>query len=102
MSRDIENAKNFIIIPDESAGIANGEQLVICFRWVDDQFEIHEDFIGLHGLQNTKANSITKVILHVIYRMGVKTENAIGHCYEGAATMSGAKRGVAAQMKSIN
>ena len=56
----------------------------------------------LHELQNTKVNSIAKVILDVIHRMGLKTENARGHCYDGAATMSGAKRGFATQMKSIN
>ena len=34
---------------DESADIANEEQLVICFRWVDDDFEIYED------VKNTKV-----------------------------------------------
>ena len=52
---------------DECADKANEEQLVICFRWVDVDFEIHEDFIGLHPLPNTKADSIVKIILDVIY-----------------------------------
>ena len=33
---------------DESADLVNEEQLVIYFRSVDNNFEIHEDFIGLH------------------------------------------------------
>ena len=48
MSRHIQNAKYFEIMADESADIIIEEQLVICFRCVDDNFEIHEDFIGLH------------------------------------------------------
>ena len=82
--------------------MSNEEQLVICFRWVDDGFEIHEDFVGHYPLPNTKADNIVKVILDVIHRMGLKIENARGQCYDGAATMSGTKRGVATQIKSLN
>ena len=88
-------------MPDESADIANKEQLVISFRWVDDDFEIHEDFIELHQLPNTKADSIDKATLDGIHGMGLKIENARGQCYDGAATMSGTKRGVATQIKSL-
>ena len=77
---------------DESADISNEEHLIICFRWVDDDFEIHEDFVGLHPLPNAKADSIVKVIFDVIHRMGLKIENARGQCYESAATMSGTPR----------
>ena len=64
--------KIFKIMADESADISNEEQLVLCFRWIDDDFEIHEDFIALHPLPNTKADSIVKVILNFIQRMGLK------------------------------
>ena len=87
MNRDIQNAKYFIIMAEESAGLANKEQLVIWFCWVDECSEIHEDFIGLHRFPNTKANSIVKVILDVIYRMGLKTGNARGQCHDGVAAM---------------
>ena len=52
---------------DESADIANEEHLVICFRWVDDGFEIHGDFVGVHLSPNTKAASVIKLILDVIH-----------------------------------
>ena len=89
-------------MPDGSADISNKEQLVICFRWVDDDFEIHEDFVGLHPLPNTKNDSTVKVILDVIHRMGPKIENARDQCYDGAATMSDTKCGIATQIKSSN
>ena len=34
--------------------------------------------------------------------MSLKIENARGQCYDGAATMSGTKRGVANHIKSLN
>lgn len=72
MSRDIQNAKYFSIMVNESADLANEEQLLICFGWVDEDFKIHEDFIGFYPLPNTRADSIVKVILYVIHRMGLK------------------------------
>ena len=86
---------------DESADIANKKQLVICFRWVGGDFEIHEDFIGLHPLPNTKADSSDKATLDGIHGIGLKIENARGQFYDGAATMSGTKRGVGSQIKSL-
>ena len=46
----------------ESADIANEEQVVIWFRQVDEDFQIHENFIKLYPLPNKKADSIAKVI----------------------------------------
>ena len=42
---------------DECADISNEEQLVICFRWVDENLEVHEDFLGPHPLYDTKADN---------------------------------------------
>ena len=87
---------------DESADIANEEHLVICFRWVDDGFEIHGDFVGVHLSPNAKAASVIKLILDVIHRMDLKIENARSQCYDGAATVSCTKRGVTTPIKSVN
>ena len=47
---------------DETADTSNEEQLVICFRWVDEALSIHKDFIGLHSIPQKDADSIVKVI----------------------------------------
>ena len=75
--------------------VTNEERLVICFRWVDENLEVHEDFVDLHPLNDTKADTIVKVILDTIQRMGLKIENARGQCYDGASTMAGVKNGLA-------
>ena len=74
---------------DKCADVINKEQLVICLRWVDENLQVHEDFLGLHPLIDTKADSIVKVIFDTIQRMGLKTENARGQCFDGVSTMAG-------------
>ena len=47
VAANIRSAKFYTIMADETADVSNTEQLVICIRWVDDDLNIHEDFIGL-------------------------------------------------------
>ena len=62
IASNIQSVKFHTIMADETADIRNEEQLVICFRWVDEAYSIHEDFIGLHSMPWTAADSIVKVI----------------------------------------
>ena len=42
------SSKFCCIMCDECADTSNHEQLVICIRWVDEQLQPQEDFIGLY------------------------------------------------------
>ncbi len=33
---------------DETTDMANTEQVVVCLRWVNEIFEVHEEFVGLY------------------------------------------------------
>jgi len=33
------------IMADETTDCSNREQFVVCLRWVDDDLQVHEDFI---------------------------------------------------------
>ena len=93
----------FYIMTDQSADITNKEQWVICFCCVDDDFEIHKDLTGLYPITKYKS-------WHYCYNnfgfhwMGLKIGNTRGQCqcYDGAATMSGTKHGIATQIKILN
>ena len=87
---------------DECADVTNEEQLVIRLRWVNENLEVHEDFVGLHPLSDTIADTIVKVILDTIQRMGLKFENARGQRYDRALTMAGVKNGVTTKIKLLN
>ena len=45
--KDIKEAKHFTYMSDETSDIANIEQVFLCLRWVDDNFEVHEDYLEL-------------------------------------------------------
>ena len=45
---------------DESADIANEEQLVICFRCVEKDFEINEDLLEFIHYQIQKLTVLSK------------------------------------------
>ena len=41
----------YTIMVDETTDISNCEQDVLCLRWVDDNFNVHEDLIGLYKVE---------------------------------------------------
>ena len=86
---------------DETTDMSNTEQMVICLRYVDDNLEVHEEFIGLYSLESTSAEYITSVIGDILLRMNLKIENCRGQCYDGASSMSGQRSGVAKRITEL-
>ena len=84
---------------DETTDESNKEQMVVCFRWVDNQFVVHEDFVGLYHLDSTDAHTIVTMIKDVLVRMNLSMHRVRGQCYDGASNMSGHRSGVAARIK---
>ena len=74
---------------------ANKEQLVIVYRWIDDEFDVHEDFVGLRELKTTDSQSIFHELTKSIDDLHLDIHRMRGQCYDGASTMSGIKSGVA-------
>ena len=50
--------------------------------------------------EKSDAISIANFIKDTILRLGFHSENFLGQCYDGCATMMGKKKGVATQIKS--
>ena len=36
---------------DKTTDVANIEQVVVCLRWVNEIFEVNEEFVNLHQLE---------------------------------------------------
>ena len=87
------------IMADEVTDSSNQEQFVLCLRWVDVDLNPHEEFIGLHVVPNIRADTLVACIQDVLIRMNLTLKNCRGQCYDGASNMSGAKSGVATQIK---
>ena len=95
----LQNSDFISIMADKTSELSNHEQLVICIRWIDDKLEALEDFIGLQKLKRADASSITALIKTLLIRMNLSIHKAKRQCYDCCITMSGAKTGVATQMK---
>ena len=98
ISANIRNSSYFIIMADEAIDASNKEQFVICLRSVDDDFEVHEEFIGLYEIDNLTANTLVAAIKDTLLRMNLNLSRCRGQCYDGAGNMSGAKHGTSTQI----
>ena len=83
---------------DETPDVSNKEQVVICLRWVDNEFNVHEEFIGLYTTAKTTADQLVAIIKDALLRMNLSLTKARGQCYDGASSMSGVHSGVATQL----
>ena len=62
VATNLQRAEIFVIMADETADVSNTEQLVICLRWVDDDLQAHEEYIGMTPVADTKADTIVREI----------------------------------------
>ena len=69
--------------------------MVICFRWVDKQLEAHEEFTCLYLVQSTQASVLHSVIHDFLQWYNLTITKLRGQSYDGAASMSGIRSGVA-------
>ena len=66
---EIRSTPWFSVIADEATDVANKEQLVICIRWVDHNFKIHEDPVELINVPKTDAATLTSAIKDSLIRL---------------------------------
>ena len=84
----LDLAKFVGIMSDETTDITNHEQAIIMFRWVDDEFNDFEEFIGLHQLESTKSDDIVFMIKDVLKICDISiTKRLRCQSYDGAANM---------------
>lgn len=94
----LHNTDFFSIVVDETDDLSCKLQLIICIRWVDDDLNAHEEFIGLNKLEMIDAPSVTSMIKDVLLQMNLSMQNARGQCYDGCSSL-GEKKNVATQIK---
>lgn len=98
IAENINKSPFYSIMADEVTDSSNTEQLVICFRWIDENFQVQEDFVGIHSIENIKSDTIVAVIKDVLIRLNIPLSNCRGQCYDGASNMTGKKKGVSTQI----
>ncbi|XP_025206906.1 zinc finger MYM-type protein 1-like [Melanaphis sacchari] len=92
--KSIKTSEYFSIIADSTTDISSAEQFSLCIRYVDSNFEVHELFTGLYNTPDSKALTFFDTIKDILIRFTLSTSNLRGHCFDGAANMSGKLNGV--------
>jgi hypothetical protein len=98
VSHNIQNSMCFSIMADECTDVANKEQFTLVMRWVGEDLQDHESFIGLYEVDSITSDSLVYAIRDTLLRMSVNLSACRGQCYDGAANMSGSRNGVATQI----
>ena len=88
--KNIKESRYYSIM-HEITDIINTEQFVICIRWVDNDLNTNDDFIGLLELSVTNAETWAFILKDVVLRLGLDPECLRGQCYYGCSTMMGTK-----------
>ena len=96
---EIKSTMFFSLIADEASDISHNEYINISIRWVDSDFDIHEDALGLVQLPDTKAATLFSVIKDVLIRCSLPISQCRGQAFDGASNMSGVRNGVQALIK---
>ena len=73
---DVNNhSEIFGIIVDGTQDIQRKEQESICVRYINDMFDIKEEFLGLHNVESTSGQAICAMILDTLTRLQMNIKN---------------------------
>ena len=85
---------------DEDTDISNREQVAVCMRWVDNDFQPHEHFISLYKVESIAASELVSVLKDTLLRTKLSISNCRGQWYDGASNMTGVRNGVSSQISA--
>ena len=66
IAKNINDNVFFSIMAGETTESSNNEQLVVCIRWLDNNFDAHGDFIGIHAVENIKSDTFGTVLKDIL------------------------------------
>ena len=80
IATNLQDSDFFTMMCNEATDVKNVSQLVVCLRWVDENLNAHDEFIGLKDMPSTDADSIVRELKDVLLRMCLKLEKCRGQC----------------------
>ena len=90
----------YAVIGDEATDVQYCEQFNVSIRYVDDDYTINEDPIGMFSLPDTYAETICSVIKDILLRCSIPLSLCRGQAYDGAAVMKGIRSGVSTRIRN--
>ena len=98
--KEICSAEWCSIIADETRDIGGAEQLGISVRWVENDYQVHEDLVGLVEVETTDSATLCTIIKDVLLRVNLQLTQCRGQAYDEAANMAGHLNGLAVGLQS--
>ena len=56
VAENIQGVDFYVIMCIEATDVKNISEFVVCLRWVDNELEAYDNFIGLKNMPNTDAD----------------------------------------------
>jgi len=96
---EVKRAGSFSIIADEATDSSNCEQLSVVLRFFDSEMDVREEFMGSVECENVvTGEALAATFLKTIDDWKLDRQNLFGQAYDGAGSMAGATKGVAARI----
>ena len=86
ISNLIRDTGYFTLEADEVTDLSNKEQLIICLRWVGNHFDPHKEFICLHDVDDTTADTVIYYLKDTV-QMNLSIPICRTQCYDRASNM---------------
>ena len=94
---EIKSCMFYALQADEATDVACNEQMCVSIRWVNKEYEMFEEPLGLVQMTKTDAATIFAALKDVLLRCVLPVNSCRGQSYDGASVMSGHLHGVASR-----
>ena len=74
----IREREFFSTMADEETDVRNIEQLSFCVRFLDDNLDVSEDFIGFQEFYNIKRETIVNATKNILLSCQLNLDNCCG------------------------
>ena len=97
---EVQGCRFFSIIADETTDSSNNEQLLSIVLWfVHDKMDVRKEFMGFVECKTgVTGEALAATILGTLDEWKLETQNLCGQAYDGAGSMAGTTKGVAARI----
>ena len=86
---------------DETSAISRTEEVSLCRKHVING-ETKETFVGFFATASTEGEVLYELAKTAINKLDLRLENTIAEWFDGAANMSGIRKGLATRMKECS